>query len=84
MLTNISEGKARTGEMSFFDKVFMADIAFAAAQAKQAYEKIMYRDALRIGYFELTNQRSKYVLACGEFPSSPSVPPFLSRVRILR
>ncbi|KAJ3309417.1 cytosolic leucyl tRNA synthetase [Boothiomyces sp. JEL0838] len=52
--------KLRTGEWSWNDKVFAAQIDSVIEQAEKAFEGMLYREAVKIGYYDLQNARNEY------------------------
>lgn len=50
---------------SFIDRVFDNEINIAVHRARQAYEKMMFREALKTGWYDLANARDVYRFACG-------------------
>jgi leucyl-tRNA synthetase len=60
-------GKMRTGpaDERFVDRVFMNKLRKIAAEAKQAYERMLYRDALRASFYDLQSARDAYRVDCG-------------------
>ncbi|XP_047126079.1 leucine--tRNA ligase, cytoplasmic isoform X1 [Hydra vulgaris] len=45
---------------NFNDKVFQNEIYMAINKAEKAYEKLLFREALKVGFFELQVSRDKY------------------------
>eukprot|EP01135_Chromosphaera_perkinsii_P012079 Nk52_evm17s2579 gene=Nk52_evmTU17s2579 len=57
----ILKADLRTGDCSsFFDRIFASEINKAIVGTEQAYEKMMYREALKEGFFELQAARDRY------------------------
>ncbi|KAJ4461743.1 putative Leucine--tRNA ligase [Paratrimastix pyriformis] len=52
--------------MCFFDRVFEAQINRAIEQATYAYSRMLFREALRVGFYELQVARDAYRQALGE------------------
>ena len=50
---------------SFADRVFDNEINYAVKSTYEAYENLMFREALKTGWFELLLARDTYRLACG-------------------
>lgn len=56
----------RQGEASLFaDRVFDNELNYAVKSTYAAYENLMFREALKTGWFELLLARDTYRLACG-------------------
>ena len=53
---NLREGKTD----SFLDRVFESEINRAIVACQDAYDKMMYREALKVGFFELQSARDRY------------------------
>ncbi|CAI7887244.1 unnamed protein product [Closterium sp. NIES-53] len=61
-----TEGGLRTGdERSFADRVFENEINLAVALSKAAYDNMLFREALKTGFFDLQLARDEYRLSCG-------------------
>ncbi len=54
------------GASTFHDKVFLMEMNRQLIQSHEAYEKLLFKEALRTGFFELQAARDKYQLLCGE------------------
>jgi leucyl-tRNA synthetase len=54
------------GPTSFHDKVFLMEMNRQLALSHEAYEKLLFKEALRTGFFELQAARDKYRELCGE------------------
>jgi len=55
----------RTGPINNFnDKVFECEMNLAITQTQQAYSKMLYREALKVGFFEFQAARDKYRELC--------------------
>jgi leucyl-tRNA synthetase len=50
---------------SFLDRVFDNEINVAIAGAKAAFDRCMFREALKVGWYDLLNARDAYRFACG-------------------
>ena len=50
---------------SFLDRVFDNEINIAIAAAKASYDNYMFREALKVGWFDFMNARDAYRFACG-------------------
>lgn len=56
-----TKGTLRSGsERTLSDKVFISDMNKAILETKNFYEKMMYKEALRTGFFEFQGVRDKY------------------------
>ena len=51
---------------NFHDDVFLNEINLKLAQAHDAYDKLLFKEALKTGFFELQTARDKYRELCGE------------------
>src|ERR1700730_6185628 len=65
-LANASE--LRTGELEFFDRVFLNEINSPIIEADAAYRTFQYRTALKAGCFELQDARDRYRVAINPRP----------------
>ncbi|KAI9088330.1 hypothetical protein DFS34DRAFT_403140 [Phlyctochytrium arcticum] len=54
------QGKLRTGEYTWNDRVFEAEINQFIGEIDAAYQQMLYREALKLGFYELSNARSEY------------------------
>jgi len=52
-------------EDTVHDRVFANAIAAAAHRARAAYDRLLFREALKIGGYDLANARDAYRFACG-------------------
>ncbi|XP_060530694.1 leucine--tRNA ligase, cytoplasmic [Cylas formicarius] len=59
-----SKGSLRTGVHTFNDQVFESEINLKIKETKQFYEKMLFKEALRTGFFELQAARDKYRELC--------------------
>jgi leucyl-tRNA synthetase len=50
---------------SFLDKTFDNEMNIAIQGAKSAYDFYMFREALKVGWYDLSNARDTYRFACG-------------------
>ncbi|KAA8495692.1 Leucine--tRNA ligase, cytoplasmic [Porphyridium purpureum] len=55
----------RHGEFTFYDRVFIAQIQRATSLADAAYAGMLYREALKVGFFELQSALGLYRVAVG-------------------
>lgn len=61
-----AESSLRTGPASSFaDRVFMNEINIAIEETEKLYNNMMFREALKIGFYDLQTARDDYRLACG-------------------
>ncbi|RKO97525.1 hypothetical protein CXG81DRAFT_9001 [Caulochytrium protostelioides] len=60
--TDVSAGldTYRTGELTWHDRLFMAQMADLVDQADKAYAAMAFREALKISWFDLQNARNEY------------------------
>ena len=54
----------RTGEYTWNDKVFDAELNALVQQAKKAYDQMLYREVLKVAYYDLQNARNEYRKVC--------------------
>jgi leucyl-tRNA synthetase len=50
----------RTGPYTWNDKVFVAEMDQIISTCDEAYSKMLYREAIKIGYYDLQNARNEY------------------------
>ncbi|KAG6781884.1 hypothetical protein POTOM_011269 [Populus tomentosa] len=61
-----AEASLRTGPPSTFaDRVFENEINIAVETTRKNYEKYMFREALKTGFYDLQAARDEYRLSCG-------------------
>jgi len=61
-----AEASLRTGPPSTFaDRVFENEINIAVEKTRKNYEKYMFREALKTGFYDLQAARDEYRLSCG-------------------
>eukprot|EP00088_Acartia_fossae_P002624 TRINITY_DN1108_c1_g1_i3.p1 TRINITY_DN1108_c1_g1~~TRINITY_DN1108_c1_g1_i3.p1 ORF type:complete len:1178 (+),score=353.43 TRINITY_DN1108_c1_g1_i3:49-3582(+) len=58
--------KSRAKNPTFHDTVFMNEMNLKLAEAHDAYDKLLFKEALKTGFFELQTARDKYRELCGE------------------
>ncbi|GAA5852819.1 hypothetical protein JCM5353_007630 [Sporobolomyces roseus] len=59
-----NQGQLRRGEANLlWDKIFENEINEAIEQSYQAYDKAMYKDALKMGFYQLLSARDLYQVA---------------------
>ena len=56
----------RTKNPTFHDTVFMNEMNLKLKEAHDAYDKLLFKEALKTGFFELQTARDKYRELCGE------------------
>ncbi|CAD6237682.1 GSCOCG00008299001-RA-CDS [Cotesia congregata] len=57
-----TENTFRKGKpVTFNDKVFLSEMNLKIQETKENYEKMLYKEALRTGFFELQTARDKYI-----------------------
>ncbi|XP_013185912.2 leucine--tRNA ligase, cytoplasmic [Amyelois transitella] len=56
----------RTGEYNFHDKVFVSEMSTKISQTDDNYNKMLFKEALKSGFFELQAARDKYRELCSE------------------
>ncbi|KAH0558055.1 leucine--tRNA ligase, cytoplasmic [Cotesia glomerata] len=57
-----TEKSFRKGKpVTFNDKVFLSEMNLKIKETKENYEKMLYKEALRTGFFELQTARDKYI-----------------------
>lgn len=56
-----SEGSLRAGPPStFFDRVFENELNIAVRKTFEAYDKMLFREALKTGWYDLQSARDRY------------------------
>ena len=50
----------RSGEMNWMDKVFMSEMQKTVAECKKAYDHMLFREALKVGFYDLMSARNSY------------------------
>jgi leucyl-tRNA synthetase len=50
----------RTGPLSWNDKVFSTEIDSIVMAAEKAYDSMLFREALKLGFYDLQNARNEY------------------------
>ncbi|QDZ20137.1 leucine--tRNA ligase [Chloropicon primus] len=55
----------RTGDHTFADKVFLSAISLWFKKAVKAYEIMLFREAIKCGFYELQAARDEYRYQCG-------------------
>ena len=55
-----------TGEHNFHDKVFASEMSTKINQTDDNYSKMLFKEALKSGFFELQAARDKYRELCSE------------------
>merc|ERR1719431_615675 len=58
--------KSRKDSPTFHDNVFINEMNLKLMEAHDAYEKLLFKEALKTGFFELQTARDKYRELCGE------------------
>ncbi|XP_045492233.1 leucine--tRNA ligase, cytoplasmic isoform X1 [Colias croceus] len=61
-----TESTLRTGEYNFHDKVFISEMNMKIKQTDENYSKVLFKEALKTGFFELQAARDKYRELCWE------------------
>ncbi|KAJ3049540.1 cytosolic leucyl tRNA synthetase [Rhizophlyctis rosea] len=60
VLADIQAGKLRDGEYTWNDRVFEAELAKLVGEADQAYKNMLYRETIKIAFYEMVNARGLY------------------------
>lgn len=55
-----------SGEYNFHDKVFVSEMNTKIIQTDDNYNKLLFKEALKTGFFELQAARDKYRELCSE------------------
>lgn len=55
-----------SGEHNFHDKVFISEMNTKIAQTDDNYNKMLFKEALKSGFFELQAARDKYRELCAD------------------
>lgn len=67
-------GLRTQGELNFHDKVFTNEMNKQVQATKAAFDKMLFKEALRTGFFEMQKARDKYRELCaGELLSTSSI-----------
>ncbi|XP_053599926.1 leucine--tRNA ligase, cytoplasmic [Plodia interpunctella] len=61
-----TKANLRTGEYNFHDKVFVSEMSTKITQTDDNYNKMLFKEALKSGFFELQAARDKYRELCSE------------------
>jgi leucyl-tRNA synthetase len=64
-LDALSKGQLRSGPPTFADRVFANELDVAATETERHYEQLMFREALKSGWYDLQNARDEYRVSCG-------------------
>jgi len=62
----LADNTLRSDQDSFHDKVFSNEINQKLAETSDNYEKLLFKEALKTGFFEMQGARDKYRELCGE------------------
>lgn len=65
VLDKVKSRSFRTDSKNWIDNVFENEIVNLAEQARQSYEKLQYREALKSGFFDFGSLRDQYRNFCG-------------------
>jgi leucyl-tRNA synthetase len=57
---SLADDTLRSGEWTWNDKVFDAEINSIIDNCKKAYDHMMFREAIKTGFYELQNARNEY------------------------
>lgn len=57
----------RIGEYNFHDKVFISEMNTKIKQTDESYDKMLFKEALKTGVFELQAARDKYRELCADY-----------------
>lgn len=57
----------RNGEKTMFDRLFENDMNYMIERARQNYDNMVYREALKFVFFELVATREEYRIMSGTF-----------------
>ncbi len=55
----------RTDELRFADRVFLGNMHVILTKTDEAYDRMLFKRAVKLGFFDLQNARDKYRLAVG-------------------
>eukprot|EP00092_Neocalanus_flemingeri_P034373 GFUD01037380.1.p1 GENE.GFUD01037380.1~~GFUD01037380.1.p1 ORF type:complete len:1177 (+),score=448.54 GFUD01037380.1:84-3614(+) len=69
----LADKSLREGEDNFHDKVFSNELNLKLTQTADNYEKLLFKEALKSGFFELQGARDKYRELCGDAGMSRSL-----------
>ncbi|KJP88134.1 leucine-tRNA ligase [Plasmodium fragile] len=54
----------RCGEKTFIDSIFENEINYLTNKCKEAYEKLLFRDVLKYGFYDMLLKRDTYRIMC--------------------
>lgn len=60
MAAENTQGKLRTGPRNWADDVFYQEIIKLVSECKAAYDGMLFREALKLGFYDLQNARNEY------------------------
>ncbi|KAG9397539.1 Leucyl-tRNA synthetase, class Ia, archaeal/eukaryotic cytosolic [Carpediemonas membranifera] len=63
MVSNASN--LRHGDLTLFDRVFLGQMHFTLGEVDRAYERMLFRGAIKVGFHDLQSVRDKYRTAVG-------------------
>jgi len=69
----LADKTLREGEDTFHDQVFRNEMSLKMLQTAENYEKLLFKEALKTGFFELQGARDKYRELCGEVGMSKTL-----------
>ena len=56
----LNDENLRTGEYNWNDKVLDAELNLLVEQARKAYDNMLYREVLKVAFYDLQNARNEY------------------------
>jgi len=59
------EVAVRGGPLTFADRAFANEVAIAVAASRTAYDRLLFRDALKAAFYDLQSARDAWRVACG-------------------
>jgi len=69
----LADKALREGKDTFHDKVFNNEIDLKLKETAENYDKLLFKEALKSGFFEMQGARDKYRELCGEMGMSRSL-----------
>ena len=62
----LQDKSLRSDQSTFHDQVFANEINLKLSETKENYEKLLFKEALKTGFYEMLIARDKYRELCGE------------------
>lgn len=62
----LADQSLREGDDTFHDQVFISEMNLKLKETSERYEKLLFKEALKSGFFEMQGARDKYRELCGD------------------